>query len=117
MGQIFVKPSRSLGSSLSTPLQKRKRRMDENDFDVSEAEPEDNLSIDDPLEVDLHSVMEKGETVSLPPHVRFYKAFNAFTVPTVEKMFRRYNTSLPSSAPVERVFSYAGMILSPKRLT
>ncbi|ODM87581.1 hypothetical protein Ocin01_19103, partial [Orchesella cincta] len=44
-----------------------------------------------------------------------YKASMLSQYPTVEKMFRRYNTSLPSSAPVERVFSYAGMILSPKR--
>lgn len=35
--------------------------------------------------------------------------------PVIERMFRRFNTPLPSSAPVERLFSYAGMVFSAKR--
>ena len=35
--------------------------------------------------------------------------------PLILKMFRRYNTTLPSSAPVERLFSLAGLTLPPHR--
>ena len=51
--------------------------------------------------------------LSLPSNENVKEGLKNF--PFILKAFIKYSTPLPSSAPVERLFNYAGMVLSPKR--
>lgn len=73
----------------------------EDDFFSFDAQPAD--TVDTRAEVDVYLTDTARDIPSLH---RF---------PRVKALFLKFNTALPSSAPVERLFSLGGQILTPRR--
>uniref|UniRef100_A0A3P9H755 HAT C-terminal dimerisation domain-containing protein n=1 Tax=Oryzias latipes TaxID=8090 RepID=A0A3P9H755_ORYLA len=71
------------------------------EFFEFESEPEDCYSADQEVMNYLSSGGFELDTLS--------------NFPAVKKVFLKYNTPTPSSAPVERLFSLGGLVLTPRR--
>lgn len=74
--------------------------MEEHFFDFEMQQP---VNTDASIQVELYLTDPSQELACLDK------------VPLIRQLFIKYNTPLPSSAPVERLFSLGGQILTPRR--
>ena len=85
----------------SSSEEQSEMETDDKFFGFSRAQSASNISLQQ--ECDMY-LSDESKTIDI------LKKF-----PTVKEVFLRYNTGIPSSAPVERLFSAGGQILTPRR--
>lgn len=73
-------------------------------------------------EIDFYEFEDTSvDTYSAEQEVMNFLGFSGFGLetlnnfPNIKKIFLKYNTPTPSSAPVERLFSLGGIVLTPRR--
>lgn len=72
-------------------------------------------SDDDFFSFGVSVVVESTSEVDLYLSETFKDIESLKKFPQILNLFKKYNTPLPSSAPVERLFSLGGQILTPRR--
>jgi len=87
-------------SSASVPSATTSASQGEMDFFTFEAEPEETYSAENEVMDYLRSAYD-------------LQVLHQFS--NIKKIFLKYNSPTPSSAPVERLFSLGGLVLTPRR--
>lgn len=82
----------------------------ENNFFKHLRSNERRTSTDETLTLEVWKFIVAPITDDIPSQMNQIKA-----LPVLEELFRKYNTTLSSSAPVERIFSNALLIFTPRR--
>ena len=72
--------------------------------DFYEFDPDEELTTQDTLELEAASFLRDAKTLGC-----------LHKYPIIKKLLLTYNTTLLSSAPVERLFSLGNLVLTPKR--